>query len=156
VRGVLLERFSNAAGIVNDAVDLIILRAAGVREDDQLAQQSQRENLYTQYDKQSGEQQSRAIRQRTMKCNPLEHEIKEFQHADRQYRDAGHAKETQGPLGEAHEKENGEDIEEATHVAARWVRSGTQLVRRLTHGNLRDPKTLALGEHRQESILIAV
>src|SRR5271166_2506146 len=133
---------------MNDLVHLIVLTAAGVREDDQFSQQSKRENLHAEYDQERGKQQCGAVRQWTMKIDSVEHEVQKFQNAHGKSGDPDHAKKSQRFFGKAHEKKYVENVEEAARIATRQIYFSVAIFLRLPHGYFLDAKALTLGEDR--------
>jgi len=127
-----------------------------VREDDELAEQAEREDLHPENQQQRGEQQRRTIRERLAEQQPIRTQVRDQHRADAERRSAEHAEEAQRLLGEAHQEENAEQIQQVMHVLARPVDPRVAILRRLPHRHLADAETEAHREDRQEAVLIAV
>jgi len=127
-----------------------------MREDDELAQQAEREHLHPQHQQERREQQGGTVGERLAEQQPIQTEIRDQHRADAERRSTEHAEEAQRLLGEAHQEEDAEQIEQVMHVLARPIDAAVAVLRRLPHRHLVDAEAEPHREDRQEAMLIAV
>src|SRR6185437_8997488 len=72
LRGISSGRLRGVSGKLNNTLDLIILEVASVREDDQLAEQTNSEQLQSKHNEQRSEQQGRPLSERLSKAEPCD------------------------------------------------------------------------------------
>jgi len=127
-----------------------------VREDDELAEQAEREDLQAENQQQRCQQQCRSIGERLAEQHAIHSQVRDQHRADAERHGAEHAEEAQRLLGEAHQEEDAEQVEQVMHVLARPVDAPVAILRRLPHRHLADAETEPQREDRQEAMLVAV
>ena len=127
-----------------------------MREDDELAQQPQREELQPEHDQQRRQQQRRPLREFLAEEQPLDDDPGDEQGANGEQAEPDHAEEPERLLGEANQEEDREDVQETARVDAGLVDAFVAVLRGLPDVDLADAEALAVGEDRQEAVLVAV
>src|SRR6185437_3322433 len=132
------------------------LDVARVREDDELAEQPEREQLHPEHHEERGQEQRRPVSERMAEDEAVDRKPGDEQRAHEERRHPHHSEESQRLLREAHEEEHRADIEHPADVLPQPIATLQAIERRLPQLDLSHFEADTARQHRQEAMLVAV
>src|SRR6185437_12713039 len=132
------------------------LDVARVREDDELAEQPEREQLHPEHHEERGQEQRRPVSERMAEDEAVDRKPGDEQRAHEERRHPHHSEESQRLLREAHEEEHRADIEHSADVLPQPIATLQAIERRLPQLDLSHFEANTARQHRQEAMLVAV
>src|SRR5690606_22684349 len=137
-------------------LDLVVAQLARLREDDDLADQPEADQLHTEGRENHPDDEDRLLRQPRLAAEFTHQRVDAERDSEQDRQHSEDAEEPERLLGEPRQEADREDVEDAPHVDADAVEAVAAALLAVTDLDLDDVEALPLRQHRQEAVHLPV